>query len=413
MAKGFLSGDSLYHDVVTYTQFGEHRTATEVDLRTSAWIAEQLEAADLETNFHNFTTRQFFVREACLVVGGKRLECFPMWPPVGTGTQPIRAPLVVADEYESRKKGKILLLRLPYEYEVSPGSDANSKKRLRDIILSAIPKAVNAGVSAVVAITEGPAKEIITFNFPEWLDPWPVPVVLVGSRDAQVLTVAAERSDEISLLVDGTEEPQAETRNVIGSLSRGKDTIVITTPHSGWFRCGGERGPGLALFLGLARWVAQRQPHVSYLFNSNTGHELACLGMREFIKENAPPVEQVLCWIFLGKNIATWEFGESTDGFKRWAGPEKHLVTSRNPEFIPLLNDAFAGMPGVKPAVGDAPGELRHVPSEYRGFSLTSESYWFKHTPADGPDGTAPELLEPVGLALTRALESIEALARQ
>ena len=32
--------------------------------------------------------------------------------------------------------------------------------------------------------------------------------------------------------------------------------MVVTTPISGWFVCGGERGPGVALLLGLARQLA-------------------------------------------------------------------------------------------------------------------------------------------------------------
>ena len=42
--------------------------------------------------------------------------------------------------------------------------------------------------------------------------------------------------------------------------------VVVTTPISGWFGCGGERGPGVALLLGLARRVAAAQVHSCRLF---------------------------------------------------------------------------------------------------------------------------------------------------
>src|SRR5260370_569455 len=48
---GTLSGAKLFEDVITYYNFGEHRTASGGDLRTSRWLADQLRATGLEGTF--------------------------------------------------------------------------------------------------------------------------------------------------------------------------------------------------------------------------------------------------------------------------------------------------------------------------------------------------------------------------
>ena len=56
-----LSGANLYEDVIAYYNLGEHRTAGEVDLRTSQWLLEQLRKAGLKSTLQSFSLRQFFV----------------------------------------------------------------------------------------------------------------------------------------------------------------------------------------------------------------------------------------------------------------------------------------------------------------------------------------------------------------
>ena len=270
------------------------------------------------------------------------------------------------------------------------------------------------GALAVVVITETPSGELAAINTSEQTEPWPIPVVLVGSRDESMLTAAAQQNAEASLLVDGRDEPQAVARNVIGRFGRGEDIIVISTPKSGWFHCGGERGPGIALSLALARWVIQHQPQVSYWFDFNSGHELLNLGTRQFLKKLAPSPNRVRCWMHLGANIATWSWGESATDLQRQGKPEKYRICCGDADLLPLVTEAFADMPGVKPDTGPGIGELIPVlEAGYRGFGVYGGHYHFFHTPDDGPQGTAPELLEPMALALTRALESIEVQARQ
>src|SRR6266550_8507177 len=76
---GPLSGTRLYEDVIAYYNLGEHRTATEADLRTSQWLIEQLRATGLKATAQSFGLRQFFIHQTRLTVGDRSIKAFPLW----------------------------------------------------------------------------------------------------------------------------------------------------------------------------------------------------------------------------------------------------------------------------------------------------------------------------------------------
>ena len=43
-----LKGESLYRDVVAYCSLGEHRTGTDVDIKTSKWLAAEFARSGLK-----------------------------------------------------------------------------------------------------------------------------------------------------------------------------------------------------------------------------------------------------------------------------------------------------------------------------------------------------------------------------
>lgn len=397
-----MSGDRLFEDVVTYSQLGEHRTATTGEQVTTDWIAEQLRAAGLEPSFQEFSLRQFLVWEATLCVGDTLVGCFPLWFPCGTGPRPVRGRLAAADDRDAPAAGNVALVRPP-----AGGSRAAAETEVRQAVLSV----ARDGALAAVLISRGPSGEPAAVNTPDTAQPWPIPVVLVGQKDAPALASAAAEGTAVSLLVDGCQEPQARARNVFGRYGSDQDVIVISTPKSGWFRCGGERGPGVALALAIARWVGQRCPKSSYWLDFNSGHELYNLGTRRFLEAVAPRPERVRCWLHLGANIATWRYEQHARGIRRYADPSKYRVVCSDPALLGLARRAFAGLPQTTPYMGEGIGELVPVfGSGYRGFGVYGGAYRYFHTPGDGPHGTAPELLEGVAAAVTAALEAVEAL---
>ncbi|MEK6405990.1 MAG: hypothetical protein AABN34_03395 [Acidobacteriota bacterium] len=400
---GPLSGAKLFEDVIAYYNRGEHRTASEVDLRTSQWLAEQLRAAGLKATFQSFELRQFFIHQTRLALGDRNIRAFPLWFPHATGPKTIDAALAVFDKSaETRSsQGRIALVKFPFDARAAVVNGSGHAE--------IISGAAKAGASAVIAITEGPTKEIIALNSPAGVEPWPIPVVLVGPRDEAGLMAAARSGAKVSLLLEGEDDRAAKAKNVIATMERGKDWIVVSTPQSGWFRCAGERGPGIALFLGLARWASRRPSGASFLFVSTSGHELGGVGMKAFLKELAPPPERVLCWLHLGAGIATYSWEETATGLKRLQEPDsrRYLMTSR--DLVPVLTDAFAGLSGLTPTVDRAVGEFEFMlKAGYRTFGIAA-GHRFHHTPADSPEMTGPEILEPVGRALIRTVEVIEA----
>ncbi len=54
--------------------------------------------------------------------------------------------------------------------------------------------------------------------------------------------------------------------------------VIISTPQSGWFTCGGERGPGIAMSRALSEWAAQKNFPVRWLFIATSGHEWTDFG---------------------------------------------------------------------------------------------------------------------------------------
>ena len=396
---GPLSGGKLYEDVISYYNLGEHRTASEVDLRTSQWLLEQLRTAGLKATIQQFSLRQFTVRQTRLTIGEKAVRAFPLWFPRSTSQGPAIGDLALFDKSAQSEsmRGKIGLVNFP------AGTGAVQKDH-SEIILAA----AKAGALAVVAVTEGPTKEIIALNSPAGAVPWPIPVVLVGPRDEPTLIAATRPNAKVSLLLDGDDDSDARAKNVIARVDRGKDLIVVSTPQSGWFRCAGERGPGIALFLGLARWANRRPSGASFLFVSTSGHELGGLGMRAFLKELAPAPERVLCWMHLGAGIATYSWEETSNGLKklREADSRRYLMTS--PGLIPLLTTTFAGLPGLTPTVDRAVGEFEFMlKAGYRTFGIAA-GHRFHHTPADSPEMTGAEILEPVASAVIKTIEAIE-----
>jgi len=402
--SGPLSGTNLYEDIITYYNLGEHRTATEGDLKTSQWLLEQLRRAGSKATQQSFSLRQFFVRQTKLTLADRNIRAFPLWFPRSTGIVPIAGTLVSLEmtrESTSSLRGKLALVKFP--------ADAGGAMVEGSIHSKLIRAAATAGASAVIAISEGPTKEIVALNSPAGSEPWPIPVVLTGQRDEPYLGDAVKSGAKVTLLLEGDDDKDAKAKNVIARVDRGgKDLIVVSTPQSGWFRCAAERGPGIALFLGLARWANRRPSGASFLFVSTSGHEIGGLGMQAFLKELAPTPDRVLCWIHLGAGIASYAWEETQSGPRRLQEPDSRRLLMTSPDLVPLLTTTLAGQPGLTPTVGRAVGEFELIlKAGYRGFGIAA-AHRFHHTPADSPEMTGPEIIEPVGRALVSTVEAVQ-----
>ncbi|MEO8027793.1 MAG: hypothetical protein ABI823_15020, partial [Bryobacteraceae bacterium] len=363
-AESPLSGEALYRDIKKYWEFGEHRTASDPDNLTTEWLTSELKKAGFEASSPRFTLRQFFPGTCDLTVAGKRIRVFPLWPVAGTAV--VTAPL---------GPGGIAIERLPYDF-----GGALSKTHPA---VGMIQKAAAKGAKALVLVTEGPVHEIIALNYESEVERWPIPVVLMAPKDAPGL---AERS-EATLTIGGMLMERAVASNAQGLLKRGKKLIIVSTPKSGWFRCAGERGPGIAIWLALARSVGAQRGGPSYLFTANSGHELHGLGIKAFLN-NAPKPSEVGCWVHLGAGLATYAY---ENGKRLKTADTKRYLTS-SADVAPVIAPAFAAIPELAPTTERLLGELRYlVAAGYRGFSVAA-GHRLHHTPIDDPSSTGGDI---------------------
>ena len=178
--------------------------------------------------------------------------------------------------------------------------------------------------------------------------------------------------------------------------------MVISTPTTAWFRAGGERGPGIALWRGLARWAALKDWPVNLLFVATAGHELGYMGMREFLSGFAVP-DEVLFWVHLGASIVTQATGE--DG----AMSLKYARLDYNDPTLSSTLDRYLKPIGFKPEPQSerTAGTLAFIMDRgYRAFGFYGAFPKF-HTPEDLADSTSGEALEPVAQALARSIADL------
>jgi hypothetical protein len=237
-----LNGGAIFEDVIAYTEFGTHRTASRGDLETSSWLADELRSAGFEVDLQRWTLDQFDLDECQVEVGDRVLECFPFWLPASLPEGGLTAELVrVGPESDTEDlDGRIAFM----------DSETVGAGHFK---LGVSERIIDSGAIGSVYVVARDTGEIVAQNAVPPFDKnrLPIPAVIVGQKDEASLLSAADNRDEIRLQVDGWLVEEAEAFNVLGRLERGPWWIVVSTPTSGWFDCGGERGPGVAMWLAL------------------------------------------------------------------------------------------------------------------------------------------------------------------
>ena len=274
---------------------------------------------------------------------------------------------------------------------------------------------------------------------------WPVPVVLIGCGALAAFEKSHGGSAPSALdslaVAAASEATHAASRNVVGTLrishadgaeapeSTNTTTrarchtrrFIVSTPISGWFHCGGERGPGVAIFLGLAealpRLAAARSARsaaqcggVELLFVGTSGHELGDMGAELNLASLAARgwgVESgVDAFVSLGASIMTWQNitgpGATPDGVYR---SPLCYNTERIGDALVKPFRAAGYAPGLNRS--DLAGELlKVIGAGYSAFGFYGDFYRF-HTPEDDASSTSAELLETAGKATLAALEAL------
>ena len=382
-----LAGEALYADVKAYSNLGEHRTGAAGDAATTVWLEKALKAAGYGVERHGFDYPVFELVHASLTLGGREIAGFPYWTPSTTPAGGLTAPLSLA-----HAPGKIVVVSLP------PGSGSG--------LNAPPPKPISdgaaSGVAAVVAITENPLGEMSALNRTPKAEPWPVPVLLVAGREGAALKAAAEVGQAATLRLAGRTATRT-AHNVVARRARPGKQLVVSTPKSGWFHCAGERGSGVAIWLGLARRLAGSDHNVTLVATS--GHEFDGYGGHIFTETLAPKPADTKLWLHIGANVAAYDFGLQDSKIVRRAGPRADRLLACSDALMAFAAKAFAGQPGYeKPFDIDQrkpPGEVALFQSlGYAPLIGVVAGHPLHHTPRDLPDVTDGKMLEPVARGL-------------
>jgi haloalkane dehalogenase len=403
-APAMLRGPALQSDVATYVAFGDQRTGSPASLRSLDWMDQQLRSAGYRTRREALPVAYSNIARAELRIGDRRIDDgLPMWPVSFTAKQGVHGRLVRADE---AGPGDIAMVRLPFSPYASLFDPAYRP------IFADILRRRPAGL---VAVTEHASGEVVALNVRDASDRgaaqrMPLPALLLGQKHQATLDAALGKT--VQLTVQGTTTNAADANLIAEAGPDNGSLLVLSTPRNGWFAAGGERGPGIAMILGLARWLREAHPHVRVRLIVSSHHELGGLGMKAVL-DRLDPIEPIALWLHLGANIATREAEARGAGLVWTDAANARRGVGVSPPLLPLAKQAFAPVAGLAVEPLDearAVGEAALI-ARAGSFSVAGLVGYqlLHHTRLDTADATAPSILEATANAvsgfLTRVIE--------
>ncbi len=225
----------------------------------------------------SFLPGNFFSRKFFLSAKKDTINAFPLWWVNENIQRVINGKLIDPKLTKSITKNNIALIELPDRSKSYSGNTVY------------IDSLIDKGISGIVIITNNPSGEIQAYNTTENANSSGCQLYLLLPRDS--IKVRSLLQKTVTLAINGTFK-DVKGRNVYGTIGSGDKSIVVSTPISGWFTCGGERGSGLAIWLGLAKFISQHKSEYTFVFTGNSGHENAFYGAHQFLESIAPPKEK-------------------------------------------------------------------------------------------------------------------------
>lgn len=351
----------LHSDLLHYVEFGRKNTCGPGERAAGAWIRDRLTAAGYAVSEQRVRAPALTDTNVRIERGGADAEVsvFARFasPTAFSGPARIMSLELLSSEGIAGGIAVVLLPRHRWSSALHPAIQAC----VRDL------RAARA--RAIILVTHGPSSERLSLNAPLDSDALglrdgaftDVPTLILGPDDWRRLLSA---SGDVRVRVEhpGTE---GESFNLIASA--GEPTapaVVISTPRTGWGPCGGERGPGIALFLELAHWLRRHARGRRVIAVNTTAHEFEDAGARVFLERAAPRPDSTELWVHLGAGLAARDWHEAGETLLPLpsADPQRFLLVPR--DAIAQARRAFSGVPGLEqpyPIGGDAQGELRGV----------------------------------------------------
>ena len=400
-----FSGDKLMADVEAYVGFGTHRTGSAGDLATSDWFAKYWRDLGYAIEQTDVTCPNADTHVAKLRIGDQAFDGFAQPPLTFTPEGGLSAPLA----WWNADKPADVSGRIAIVYVERPAGGISPGGAYRE----AFQRCAAAGALGVVAIVSGPSGEIVAINTPVKMT-LGIPVLQVGEKERKRLEAAMAGAATAKLIIEGPGGMRTG-RNTIARSGDAGPWVIISTPQSGWFTCGGERGPGISMSRALSAWAMSawakttRYP-VRWLFVATSGHEWVDFGAEAFHKTQAPGPDNTALWFHLGASFGARAYEETSSGLVAKSTPNVVRTLMTTPDLAPFCEAAFAGQTPIDKPL---PAELAKALGEYRlvleeGYK-SSAGFWggnaHFHTPIDGASSTTPEIMEPIIRAIASVIE--------
>ena len=290
-AQAPAAGDGLEgraaDTVRAYDAQGIHRTATEVDNRSAAWLRGLAASAGATSTVEAFKLGRVDLHQAFVQIGDRRIDALPLFDGGFSDAAGVRGRLG------------------------PPGSDVEFPLvRLDQAGISSEGQAVaelrrSKVHRAIVIVTEGAKPGLTPTNARAFAAPYGIPALQVGSDHLAWLEARAAERAAAHVVAHATRTP-AEAVNVVATIAGRRpelSSVIVMTPRSGWWQCAAERGGGLVCWLETIRRVAASRPARQVLFVASSGHELGHLGLDAFLEHRPGIVKAAHAWMHFGANI--------------------------------------------------------------------------------------------------------------
>lgn len=337
----------------TYASFGDKASGGEGDNACGDWLIKELQTAGYSCSKQTFDVPAFEGR-ATLATGATEVDVIPQAVVVTTAAGGLQGRLHLHGE-PGGMRGDIRLIILPHRRWSS----------IVGAVARQVDEAFAGGAAGAVLVTTGPSGEALALNAPADRPLFAGPVAVLAPRAAQTFISAARRGETGTLSIQG-KSFRRQAFNVTAKLDRGTPRdLVLSTPRSGWFGCVGERGPGIAAWLSLARWAATAPISANVHLLCTSGHEYENRGGALYLEHLAPPPSRTALWVHLGANLAARDWHELGAELAPLPGADAQRYLLASSDLIAPSKRAFAGQPGLEQVYPATPqgaaGELTHI----------------------------------------------------
>lgn len=338
--------------------------------------------------------------------GPVAVSSFPWFGQGLTGTAGVTAPLAPAGLPllpTPDVNGKIALLRFTRQFNADA---AATHETLR--------AAEAAGAVAAVATFDAPGNLIAAHNHDIRNPLGSLPTLIVGKQDFSRLAAAAGTAATLTLNATAAD---GRVDNSIAILpGRDPRMLVIGTPMNTWLTGGGERAPGAAILVTLARQLAARVrqsgplPYTVVLLATG-GHEVYGYGLERSL--GCLDADAILAYVHLGAGLVSQGHVELLGQAVPRPGltQTRAMVMSENPVLEALVDDAFGGA-GLGPffrfeAGRAAPGEAEVAYNLGLPMVSLTGANPYHHTVEDDAAQIVFEALPAMAAAYQRLVEGL------